>query len=455
MASDVRSRFFRVQGAVLAFLLVAVGAQAGPLDNVPLHDWAEDAFIKVIAAADYRYPTLSRPFTKGEMAEALIAIADDPAMRARVAETPRVDAVFTRLSTMLSREIEFYRAQKDNGEFDYHVEWVDRASVRAVGTDVDGHYDQLPRGECRDCAHARFEASHSVGIEQYAGLTVEEEAFTKVRNVERDWQNQIELVRGYAKVQYYNVEIEAGRDSLWWGSGYNGTLVLSDNAPPFDLAKIGAFRPFFFPWVFRHLGRFDWSFFITRLEKDRVVPHPWLTGMRATLSPTGYLDLGVTRIIMFGGEGTQAATFTEWLGFLVGEGEHNLGEGPDTNQLSNMEIRLSLAFLRRWVWMPFKELQVSYEYGAESSGNHWVRAVAPLWTAYVDFGPADLRLEWMDLNQSFNWYTHFTYANGYTYEGRVIGHNANSQSSRRFVQAAGYPAEWLYLRAWWRTRTAF
>jgi hypothetical protein len=49
-------------------------------------------------------------------------------------------------------------------------------------------------------------------------------------------------------------EAGGGRESLWWGPGFNGSMLFSPNTRPFDLIKIGAAEPFTLPWVFQYLG---------------------------------------------------------------------------------------------------------------------------------------------------------------------------------------------------------
>ena len=42
----------------------------------------------------------------------------------------------------------------------------------------------------------------------------------------------VQLHKGYAKLNIGNFEVEVGRDSLWWGPGYHAALLMSNNAPP-------------------------------------------------------------------------------------------------------------------------------------------------------------------------------------------------------------------------------
>jgi hypothetical protein len=73
---------------------------------------------------------------------------------------------------------------------------------------------------------------------------------------------QVDLEKGYVKAEVFNLELEAGRDSLWYGPGYNGGLLMTNNARPFDLLKLSNPRPFSLPL----LGLFKFNAFVTRLD---------------------------------------------------------------------------------------------------------------------------------------------------------------------------------------------
>jgi hypothetical protein len=54
-----------------------------------------------------------------------------------------------------------------------------------------------------------------------------------------------------------------GKDWLWWGPGYSGSMILSDNSPAFPMLKMG--KDFYFG---RHIGRVKVTQFLGRFEDD-------------------------------------------------------------------------------------------------------------------------------------------------------------------------------------------
>src|SRR4029079_6332013 len=45
------------------------------------------------------------------------------------------------------------------------------------------------------------------------------------------------------KLTFWNVALEFGRGSQWWGPGYHGSLLLTDHAFPLDMIKLGSDEP--------------------------------------------------------------------------------------------------------------------------------------------------------------------------------------------------------------------
>jgi hypothetical protein len=109
------------------------------------------------------------------------------------------------------------------------------------------------------------------------------------------------LITGYAKLTLWNVELLVGRDSLAWGPGYRNNLVLSPNAAPLDQIRLGSAEPFLLPWIGEWVGPMKALIFLAQLEERRDHRYAKLSGMRLTGSPTTWLELGVSRAVMFDG----------------------------------------------------------------------------------------------------------------------------------------------------------
>jgi len=99
-----------------------------------------------------------------------------------------------------------------------------------------------------------------------------------------------------------DVEPLVGRDSLWWGPGLHGSLILANNTPPLDQVRIGAAEPFILPWIGQWVGPTKLLFFLAQIEHYPQDPHTKLAGMRATIAPFSFLELGISRTLQFDGD---------------------------------------------------------------------------------------------------------------------------------------------------------
>ena len=107
------------------------------------------------------------------------------------------------------------------------------------------------------------------------------------------------LATGYGKLTLHNVELVVGRESLWWGPALHGSLILSDNAPPMDQIRIASAEPFRLPWIGKWLGPTKLLFFLARLPAEYPENPTKLAGMRATIAPFPFLELGISRTMQF------------------------------------------------------------------------------------------------------------------------------------------------------------
>ncbi|MCK4502985.1 MAG: hypothetical protein KAU22_08100, partial [Desulfuromonadales bacterium] len=233
-----------------------------------------------------------------------------------------------------------------------------------------------------------------------------------------------------AAVAIYVFEVSVGRQSLWWGQGHHGSLVLTNNAKPLDMVRINNPSPILLPWFLKYLGPFHLDIFWSQLGKDRIVTEPYFAGMRVNIKPFSWVEIGASRGIMFGGEGRQDVDWNDFLTILGGE---NLGgdEEDTSNSVAAIDVRLHLPFLAG--------TEIYAEFGGEDEANHFVAVSAWLTGIYLPkiepSGRLSLRLEYVNLAK-FNdsWYRHGTYRSGYTYEGRILGHHVGSAAEDLFVE---------------------
>jgi len=276
---------------------------------------------------------------------------------------------------------------------------------------------------------AGFSASASIG--SHLGFYLNPE-FRYPEGFSGDGQ-EVVLVEGYAALSLWNIELTAGRQALWWGPGVHGTLLLSNNARPFDLVKLTNPEPFALPWVFRHIGLLKLTGFVTRLEDDRDFANPYLAGARLDIKPHPYVSIGLSRTAMFGGAGRHVDADVIW--DVITAQTENVAAEPG-NQLASFDAKIVLPFSFQKV-VVYGELGGEDEAGSLPSRNaHLVGVHLP---GAFGFDALDLNVEYAETyigKYPGMWYWHHIYTTGYTYDGKVIGHHMGTDAKDLFLSAS-------------------
>ncbi|MEM5786682.1 MAG: capsule assembly Wzi family protein [Syntrophobacteraceae bacterium] len=240
---------------------------------------------------------------------------------------------------------------------------------------------------------------------------------------------EVDLHRGYAKLSEWNIEIEAGRDSLWFGQGHHGTLMFTNNAVPLDILKLSNPTPTILPWYLCYLGPVKYTAFAARLENDRDFPHAILAGGRAVIKPHPLLELGMTGVLTFGGEGAGAVG-------IPGE------TGQEDGRMA-LDMRLRLPFLRNaefYAEYAGEDILTDSPYWYEPFMNDIAWLVGIYFPRLFDDGSTDLRVEYS--NNAFDqgpghggiWYGHSQFTSGYTYEQAILGHRMGPDAHDIFAR---------------------
>jgi membrane-associated phospholipid phosphatase len=107
-------------------------------------------------------------------------------------------------------------------------------------------------------------------------------------------------------VDAFGIQAQAWAHRSWWGPGWQSALPLSNNAPALD--GIGfqraAAMPSESPWL-SWLGPWNMDFFLARTEGQAPGPgsNSLISGVRLTARPFSHVEIGLTRMEQFGGQG--------------------------------------------------------------------------------------------------------------------------------------------------------
>jgi len=245
--------------------------------------------------------------------------------------------------------------------------------------------------------------------------------------------------KGYLRVVFFNLALKVGRDSLWWGPGEHGSLLITNNAFPFDLIELGSDQPFFLPWILRGLGSFRVDSFLTRLDEYRDYPYARLFGLRLSYNPVSALTLGISRVVTFNGRGVpsdEKYSFPEFLNWYFSSSSN--GTHLSEAQIVSLDAHLRVPF---WIHQrPFVATVYGELGGEEESGwiptlHAWI--IGSTWAGEAGGRPWKFVLEYAQDHVDGNpdvWYTHYIYTTGYTYRGQIIGHHMGTDANDLFTQ---------------------
>lgn len=410
--------------------------------DVPLGSWVYRDLDRLAAEGLIESNALdSRPISRRAAAE-LVLEAQGLAIQRK---EHRFDETIERLTKEFECEISDIRA----GTRTSYVRPIDR--MRLGYFFVEGVPDIFnDRGRVyHEQSNALLDVSGGFQKGRLSGFIMWEGRWLNKTDVEEEkFGGRIE--EGYLRMKSGKFFTEVGRESLWWGPGRHGALLLSDNAFPFDVVRIGNDEPFMLPGLFSHLGLISLEAFWTELEDDRDFPDANLLGMRLNLKLTADVDVGILRTAMFGGKGRAVTWDTIWE-VLSGQSENDPG-GPG-NQLASVY----------WRWrFPFdaQPLEFYGEWGGEDQADplYFTKQaiLSGLYFPRIGYSKSfDLRLEYADTylggheGNPMVWYNHGVYTDGYTYEGRVIGHHAGTDARDYYIELGWFPVDSVRLSFSW------
>ena len=252
----------------------------------------------------------------------------------------------------------------------------------------------------------------------------------------------------------WNTEYAIGRSSMWWGPGFHGSVLMTDNAFPMDALRINNIWPFRLPGVFKKMGRWTGTWFISRLEKKFNPSHVMVSGWKLDYIPAGFLKLGIGHILMFGGKGVNMLGFNHFIGtsslfFSAGGGS----DEPE-NHIMSFDAQVFLRRIDRF--LPIATGAKLYgEIGAEDEAKSipvdLAHVIGAYFTDVFKVPGFDVKAEFAKFHQVF--YTHFKYISGYTHKGNFIGHHAGGDSEDMALSAIfNFPDEYKFSATFSRMR---
>lgn len=223
-----------------------------------------------------------------------------------------------------------------------------------------------------------------------------------------------DFTRAYLSFSISKIDVEIGRDKLFWGPGYRGALGISDNSPPFDLillsGEFGPVKGYSFAAVLDKM----WA------DKHKYLANRYLSGHRLDWQMNDRLELGLSEIILYGGD----ARDIEWqyvnpiLPYYASQYNSKL---DDSTLFDNNTM-----FVGDFALKPVDGVRIYGEgliddFQYENHDPNAIGLLAGFYISNLLKSPnLGIRAEYARINR---WaYTHLVTENQYTHFGSIIGH---------------------------------
>jgi len=164
--------------------------------------------------------------------------------------------------------------------------------------------------------------------------------------------SQFALLDAYVSANVGGWEFSAGKQSLWWGRGVGGALMMSDNAEPMYMFRARPTESFELPSIFRWLGPMKTDFFVGQLAGNEFPPRPLVHGVKITAKVTRDLEVSFMATSEFGGVGrpvTFGAIFNSF--FSVRSSDTYPASRNPGKRTAGGDLTYTLPPLRHWLTM--------------------------------------------------------------------------------------------------------
>lgn len=240
--------------------------------------------------------------------------------------------------------------------------------------------------------------------------------------------------------------VQAFSHRQWWGPGWQSSLVSGHNNPSWTGAGIqrASVAPSVSAWL-RWMGPWNLDIFVAKAQDPRVVEQQpqgfWFSGMRLTLKPQSWLEVGLSRGLQTGGAGRPSGVKNFAKSFFGQE----LNKNPEdtftdsSGQIAGYDVRARCP--RSWTGLLGSCAAYTQWMGEDAAGKGIPLPFKfmSLWGVETTYGQGQYRVfaEWANTNayslpwdtkDQFPGYVNGVYSQGYTQGSRWAGSAQGSGS---------------------------
>ena len=223
-----------------------------------------------------------------------------------------------------------------------------------------------------------------------------------------------------------NFILGLGNYDRWWGPSHHASLILSNYSKSSPGVFIRSLEGFTSPLpLIRSFEKLNFFFFANQLKSNRAIKNPFLISGRFSFNPVNGLTIGLTRSIMFGGDGKDNSFKALWdsirgdASTMQGKSDRNID-----NELAGFDLKYSFS-VRETVW------SIYGQYIGEDGTDYWPwRTFYSLGSEWVFQKKGLFRSVSLEYYDTFYYgedigdnviYEHSSYLTGYRFKGSPIG----------------------------------
>lgn len=237
----------------------------------------------------------------------------------------------------------------------------------------------------------------------------------------------------YAAYTWNNWVLGAGKLDRWWGPGWQGSMILGNNARPaqslFIHRKDTSARLFDkFGW----LGSWDVNVFVGQLNDERYIKDPKLAGARFTFKPFHVLEFGLSATEISRGDTLSKLNASGETDTDVPGGDEEIDIDGPSSRIYGFDWRLGKSINNIQLALYQQQVTKNLAEGEENQDASLLGAEVGLTLWGVS---SRLSLEQQDTQNGLgSIFDDNYYKNGYRFDGRTIATSIDSGSNALTVQ---------------------
>ena len=351
----------------------------------------------------------SRPFEREEIA-LIVADMKERIQDGRLSPLPHELELINKLWAEFARDLRPEGLEARGlvaGEANYHNEW-DSPSASFWGA---ASFHPTPS----------FTLYEEVDIRKGREVIGKEGKTASKRTNTWRWDYTADFRKAYIRFQNHRLEVLLGREPLFWGPGYGGSLIVSDNSPAFDMVLLQA--------RFGPVKAIAFSAMLDKMwheEPRRYLASRYLSGHRIDWIVSDRIELGLSELILYGGEARDMEL--QYINPLLPYYANQWNSDLDDNVLVSADFAVR----------PVDRLKIYGQflvddYNYTDHDPHALGYIAGLYLSdSLGIPGTDFRAEYTRID---TWtYTHLEQENQFTHFGWVIGHHLGPDADQIFVE---------------------